>query len=177
MQRRTAGKSVAPGRPGLASLEESCVLLATLMHAGFRGVRLLVDVLALLNRVVIPLYKRRSCGMLFGRALHVRRNHLSRDSKTFPFSVVRRVYHFRCWPKCPSSSDDHRFLATPRLVCRRTVIHLSSAPSNFQGRGYFSLVIAGIPMSFPTVKVPEPRLERPAVSAEVGLDEILEHKM
>jgi hypothetical protein len=31
----------------LASLKESCVLLATLMHAGFRGVRLLVDVLAL----------------------------------------------------------------------------------------------------------------------------------
>jgi hypothetical protein len=31
-------------------------------------------------------------------------------------------------------------------------------------------------MSFPTVNVPEPRLERPAESAEVGLGGFLEHK-
>ena len=63
------------------------------------------------------------------------------------------------------------------LSSRRTVIHLSVNPQSPRVRDTFSLVIAGISMSFPSVNVPEARLESPVTYADVGLVELLEHKI
>lgn len=75
----------------------------------------------------------------------------------------------------PSGKDRDR--GSWLLSSRRTVIHLSVNPQSPRVRDTFSLVIAGISMSFPSVNVPEARLESPVTYADVGLVELLEHKI
>ena len=80
---------------------------------------------------------------------------------------------------CPSTAEYCRYgknLGSWPLSSRRTVIRLSVNPQSPRVRDNFSLVIAGISMSFPSVNVPEPRLESPVTDADVGLFEYsLEH--